>query len=242
MPRLATAWWSFGIRELELAALWHTWTKKREILGRTSFDRFSSLPLLVTLTLHYARYVPVSSKKYTQRTMFWIWMEKNIHNHKAEPKIWIITMCNTLFCLEDGKSSGLFQNLHLSIRRTGVENEIQTVKKDLVPLGWVCILMCVQGSWVGVGLLLRSLTAANFLTGEPHGDASDGDEETPRDVTSVTLAERLGLYWTTPGEWSIATPLLPWTDGGTCTFRGRRFSYFRTAPFMYNFSNKLWLN
>lgn len=79
--------------------------------------------------------------------------------------------------------------------------------------------MCVQGSWVGVDLLFRSFIAANFFTGEPQGEVSDGDEDTPRDVTSVTLEERLGLYWTTPGECSIATPLLPWTDGGTCTFK-----------------------
>ena len=47
---------------------------------------------------------------------------------------------------------------------------------------------------MGVGLLLRSFVAANFLTGEPHGEASDGDDATPRDATSVTFEERLGLY------------------------------------------------
>ena len=90
---------------------------------------------------------------------------------------------------------------------------------NLLPLGWVCILICVHGSWLGVRLLLCSLLAANFLTGEPEGDTSDGGEDTPRDATSVALKERLGLYWTTPGEWSNVTPLLPWTDGGTCTFK-----------------------
>lgn len=71
--------------------------------------------------------------------------------------------------------------------------------------------------------MFRSFTAANFLIGEPHGEDSDGDEDTPLDVTSATLAVRLGLYWTTPGECSIATPLLPWTDGGTCTFTRKKY-------------------
>ena len=69
--------------------------------------------------------------------------------------------------------------------------------------------MCVHGTCVDVGLLLRSFTNANFLTGDSHGDTSVGDEGIPRDVNSVTLDERLGLNCTTPGECSIATPLFP---------------------------------